>query len=120
MRNIDDFALQQAEAAAARLWAFGSAPHPFVNGAVIQNHIEMDVTDTAITFAIHARRVLDNKSIRTKFALDEPFRHRAPSKGLTKVQDLRDALNRIVHAVEFTVGFERLPDNDAIEPKPTH
>ena len=113
MRNIDDFAPQQAEAAAARLWAFGSSPYPFVNGAVIQNHVEMDVTDTAITFAIHMRRVLDNKAVRTKFALDEPFSHWTPSKGLTKVQDLRDALNRIVHAVEFTVGFERLPDNAA-------
>lgn len=113
MSKIDDFALQQAEAAAARLWAFGSAPFPLANGAAIQSHVEMDVTETAIAFAIHARRILDNKSIRTKFALDEPFRNWTPAKGLAKVQDLRDALNRIVHAVEFTVGFERLPDSAA-------
>jgi hypothetical protein len=29
------------------------------------------------------------------------------------VDDLQDALNRIVHATEFEVGFERLPDKAA-------
>jgi len=110
MADINDFALQQAEAAAARLWAFGGAPFPLTNGAIIQSHIEHAVTDTAIAFAIHLRRILDNRGIRTKFTLDEPFRHWAPKHGLTKVAVLRDALNRIVHATEFEVGFERLPD----------
>ena len=32
---------------------------------------------------------------------------------MTKVVVLRDALNRIVHATEFQVGFERLPDDAA-------
>ena len=113
MSDINAFALQQAEAAAARLWAFGGAPFPLANGAVIQEHVEMDVTETAIAFAIHARRILDNNAITTKFTLDEPFRHWTPAKGLTKVRDLRDALNRIVHATEFKVGFERLPDSAA-------
>lgn len=110
MSDINEFALQQAEAAAAKLWAFGTASFPFANGAVIQTHIEQSVTETAIAFAIHVRRLLDNREVRTKFALDEPFRHWAPVGGLTKVQALRDALNRIVHATEFSVGFERLPD----------
>jgi hypothetical protein len=43
------------------------------------------------------------------FALDEPFRIWSPAKGLTKVNLLRDALNRIIHATEFKVGFEKLP-----------
>jgi hypothetical protein len=111
--DINQFALQQAEAAAAKLWAFGSAPFPLANGALIQSHIEQAVTDTAIAFAIHVRRLLDNRDIRTKFTLDEPFRHWSPGRGLTKVALLRDALNRIVHATEFVVGFERLPDNAA-------
>lgn len=113
MADINEFSLQQAEAAAAKLWAFGSAPFPLANGAIIQSHIEQSVTDTAIAFAIHVRRVLDNRAIRTRFTLDEPFRHWSPAVGLTKVDTLRDALNRIVHATEFTVGFERLPDNAA-------
>ena len=113
MTDINHFALQQAEAAAARLWAFGSAPFPLANGAIIQTHIEHSVTDTAIAFAIHVRRLLDNRDIHSKFKLDEPFRHWSPAHGLTKVSLLRDALNRIVHATEFTVGFERLPDNAA-------
>jgi len=113
MSDINDFALQQAEAAAARLWAYGSAPFPIANGAVIQAYVESDVTETVIAFAIHARRILDNKAIRAKLILDEPFRHWSPTKGLTKVSDLRDALNRIVHATEFTVGFERLPESAA-------
>ena len=32
---------------------------------------------------------------------------------MTKVTQLRDALNRIVHATDFKVGFERLPDGTA-------
>lgn len=111
MATIDEFSLQQAEAAAANLWAYGSAPLPFTNGALLQSHIEKAVTDTTIAFAIHVRRLLDNHNVRTKFILDEPFRVWSPTANLSKVMDLRDALNRIVHATEFTVGFERLPDD---------
>jgi hypothetical protein len=82
---------------------------PLANGAIIQGHIEQAVTDTAIAFAIHVRRLLDNRKIRTQFILDEPFWHWSPTGGLTKVKQLRDALNRIVHATDFQVGFERLP-----------
>ena len=114
MGDINSFALQQAEAAAARLWAFGSAPFPLAlaTAAIIQSHIDMLVTDTAIDSAIHVRRVLDNRAIRTRFTLNEPFRQWAAHR-LPRVDDLRHALNRIVHATEFEVGFERLPDNAA-------
>jgi len=111
MGDINAFALQQAEAAAAKLWALGSAPFPLANGKVIQQHIEHEVTDTAIAFAIHTRRLLDNRLLGAKFVLDEPFLHWTPTQGLNKVTNLRDALNRIVHATEFLVGFERLPDS---------
>ena len=111
MTDINDFALQQAESAAARLWAFGSAPFPLANGVVIQRHIEHEVTETAIAFAIHVRRLLDNNKLKTKFQLNEPFRLWEPAAGLSRISDFRDALNRIVHATSFTVGFERLPDN---------
>ncbi len=113
MTDINEFSLQQAEAAAARLWAFGSAPFPLANGAIIQGHIEQAVTDTAIAFAIHVRRLLDNRDLRTKFTLNESFWHWAPTRGLAKVEVLRDALNRIVHATDFKVGFERLPEGVA-------
>ena len=112
--DINSFALQQAEAAAAKLWALGSAPFPFATStaAIIQSHIDMLVTDTAIDFAIHVRRILDNRAIRTRFTLNEPFRHWTGHRP-PKVDDLRDALNRIVHATEFEVGFLPLPDNAA-------
>lgn len=106
MGDINEFALQQAETAAARLWALGSAPFPLANGA-----IEQEVTETAIAFAIHIRRILDNSGVRTRFTLDEPFRHWSPTNGLAKVPVLRDALNCLIHATEFQVGFERLPDD---------
>lgn len=109
MGDINSFALQQAEAAAARLWASSSAPYPFANGALIQRHIEQEVTNTAIAFAIHVRRILDNNAVHTKFVLDEPFRIWSPANGLTKVNLLREALNSIIHATEFKVGFEKLP-----------
>lgn len=113
MSDINEFALQEAESAAARLWSFGAAPFPFAGGAILQQHIEQQVTNSAIAFAIHVRRVLDNKDLRARFTLDEPFRHWSPSRGLSKVAVLRDALNRIVHATEFQVGFERLPEHAA-------
>ena len=109
MADINEFALQKAEAAAAKLWAFGSASFPLINGAIIQSHIRQSVTDTAIVFAIHVRRVLDNEGIRTKFKLDEPFWIWSPAHCHLKVDDLRDALNHIVHATEFEVGFELHP-----------
>ena len=105
--------LQQAEAAAARPWTFWGAPFPLANGAIIQSHMEQLVTDTVIALAVHVRRILDNRAIRTKFTLDEPFRHLSPAHGLAKVATLRGALSRIVHATEFEVGFERLSDNTA-------
>jgi len=37
----------------------------------------------------------------------------APTRGMNKVVLLRDALNRIVHATDLVVGFERLPDDAA-------
>ena len=80
MGDINSFALQQAEVAATRLWAFGSAPCPLAGGAV-----------------------------RTRFVLNEPFRTWPPADGLIKVNVLRNALNRIIHATDFKVGFERLP-----------
>lgn len=113
MADINEFALQHAEAAAACLWAFGSAQFPFSNGAVIQGHVEQAVTDTAIAFAIHVRRLLDNRQIRMDFNLDNPYWDWKPKTGLQKVLVLRDALNRIVHATAFQVGFERLPDDVA-------
>jgi hypothetical protein len=113
MSDINSFTMQQAEVAAARLWAFGSAPYPLRGGSLIQRHIEQEVTNTAFAFAIHVRRVLDNKAVRTKFVLDQPFRVWSPENSLTKVNVLRDALNRIIHATEFKVGFERLPDDSS-------
>ena len=112
MGDINSFALRQAEAAAAKLWALGSAPFPFKTSSagVIQSHIDMLVTETAIDFAIHVRRLLDNSAIRTKFALNEQFRRWSEHR-LPRVTDLRDALNHIVHATEFEVGFLPLPDN---------
>jgi hypothetical protein len=112
MSDINEFALARAQRAASRLWSLGSAPFPMANGAVIQRSVEQDVTDTAIAFAIHVRRLLDNRISRgRKFTLDRPFRVWAPAPGLEKVDDLRDALDRIVHATEFQVGFERLPES---------
>lgn len=108
MADINQFALQKAEEAGAMIWAFGSAQFPYTNGSVIQAHIGQSVTETAIAFSIHVRRLLDNRGIQTKFELNEPFRHWRPVNGLTKVTDFRDALNRIVHATEFQVGFEPL------------
>lgn len=56
-------------------------------------------------------RRIDNNKVKTKFQLNEPFRRWEPATGLRKISDFRDALNRIVHATSFTVGFERLPDD---------
>ena len=41
------------------------------------------------------------------------FGLRREGDAVAPVADLRDALNRIVHATEFQVGFERLPESAA-------
>ena len=90
MGDINSFALQEAEAAAAKLWALGSAPFPFATttAAIIQSHVDWLVTDTAIDFAIHVRRILDNSAIRTRFTLNEQFRRWSEHR-LPRVTDLR-------------------------------
>jgi hypothetical protein len=114
MADINEFALHEAEAAAAKLWALGSAPFPVAlpTAAIMQWHVDRLVTDTAIVFAIHVRRILDSNAVRTKFTLNEGFRHWVANR-LPRVDELRDALNRIIHATEFEVGFVQLPDNAA-------
>lgn len=114
MGDINLFALHSAEAAAAKLWALGSAPFPFKTSTarILQNHIDWLVTETAIDFAIHVRRILDNSAVRTRFTLNEQFRHWTEHR-LPRVTDLREALNRIVHAKEFEAGFLPLPADAA-------
>lgn len=112
--NINNFVLQQSIEAAAKLWTYGSASYPIANGAIIQSQIEQLVTDTAIVFAIHVRRLLDNLNIRDNFPLNEPFYIWSPLHGLHKADFLRDSLNCIIHATEFEVGFERLPKTNII------
>lgn len=109
MTDINQFTLQHSIEAASKLWAFGSAPYPLVGGALIQSYIERLVTDTAIAFAIHVRRLIDNNNIRDKLLLDEPFYVWSPKHGLPRMRLLRDSINCIIHATEFEVGFERLP-----------
>ena len=113
MVDINEFALKRAETAAAKLWAFGSASYPLRHHSalLLQRQISDEVTDTAIAFAIHVRRLLDNSGVRTKFQLDQPFRKWAPAPGLKRERSLREALNRIVHATDFEVGFEKLPES---------
>lgn len=109
MDAIDEFAIRAAEVCAARLWAFGSAQYPLQNGR-LQKHIEAEVTNTAIEFAVHARRILDNQKLPAPLLLNQPRWDWGPRKeGLKKVEKLRDALNYIIHAVSFQVGFESLP-----------
>ena len=111
MGDINSFALQQAEAAAAKLWAFGTAPFPLSLAArLIQRHVDRwsPIPQLTLQFMFGAFWITrhSHQIRRSMQSFGVGFQHR-----LTKVAISGTLLNRIVHATEFEVGFVRLPDN---------
>lgn len=113
MEVITHHSIDRASHEAVKLWALASAQYPQ------QNQLILDLTaasiiETVSVFALNARRSLEILPKGKKFALIQPRWQWEPISNSEKVHDLWDALNRIIHAQELKVGFEKLPPNMAV------
>ncbi len=94
---------------ALRLWALSSTEYPLRHQPMLDQAAD-SIIDTATHLAVVARRLLDEKRhADARFHLATPRWSWAPTTDEFVVHDLRDALNRIIHADQLQVGFERLP-----------
>ncbi len=62
--------------------------------------------DSVTEFATNGRREMEAYELKKNVYLKEPRWDREPTKKHDKVGELREALNRIIHAQQLEVGFE--------------
>ena len=110
---VTQHSLGRAADEAVRLWALASAQYPKGHPLILQVATTA-IVEVVITFALNARRALEVLPSSIKFQLAQPRWKWAPSSEGEKVQDLWEALNRIIHAQKLQVGFEQLPENLAV------
>jgi hypothetical protein len=81
---------------------------------MILNYATEEMIENISSFALNARRVLEAMPHTLKYPLKASRWQAHPTAGHPVVQDFRDALNRIVHAVSLQVGFEPLPEEVSV------
>lgn len=113
MEPVTEHSLHRAADEAVRLWALASAQYPKSHPLIIQVATTAFV-EVVSTFALNARRALEVLPPGVKFPLAQPRWNWAPKSDGELVKDLRDALNRIIHAQQLQVGFEELPAKVAV------
>lgn len=95
---------------AVRLWALSSTQYPMRHQPMLDQAAD-SIVDTATHLAVVTRRLLDQDGLAgAKFHLATPRWTWAPTTTEAVVHDLRDAVNRIIHADRLQVGFESLPE----------
>lgn len=105
--EIVRLSLDRASAAAVRIWAMASAQYPERHGELC-GRLQATVVDDVSTFAVNARRVIEwlgNPRIR----LDQRRWQWAHDAGAEEVGELKQALDRVLHARALTVALVRLP-----------
>jgi len=110
MEEITKYSVTTASEDAVKLWALSSAQYPF-RSRMIQEFARVAMIDVVSSFALNARRAMEPLGLKTKYPLHAARWEWSPLKEQAVVTDLRDALNRIIHAQKLQVGFERIPDN---------
>src|SRR5438093_778638 len=113
MEVITRHSFDRAASCATRLWSLSSTQFPQRN-AVILNCATEEMIENISSFAVNARRVLEAMPHTSQYRLEASRWQTHPTAGHPVVQDFRDALNRIVHAVLLEVGFEQLPKEVSI------
>jgi hypothetical protein len=113
MEVITRHSFDRAATCATRLWSLSSTQFPKRN-AVILKYASGEMIENISSFALNARRVLEAMPHTLKFRLEASRWQTDPTAGHPVVQDFRDALNRIVHALSLQVGFEQLPTEVSI------
>jgi hypothetical protein len=109
MELIIRHSAERAAAEAAKLWSLAIAQYPKEN-SVIRGFVVTSVIETVSAFALNARRALEALPRDRKFGLTQAYWTWTPTEERETVQDLWDALNRIIHAKKLLVGLIDLPD----------
>lgn len=108
MEAITKHSVFRAADEAVKLWALASAQYPKQHGLILDT-AQVAVIETVSAFALNARRAMEVLHHAKKFSLNSPRWHWAPVEEGEVVNDLWDALNRIIHAQKLDVGFVLLP-----------
>jgi hypothetical protein len=110
LEPVTRHSLDRASDEAVKLWALASAQYPKDHGLILEV-VTTAIIEVVSTFALNARRALEVLPPKEKFVLAQPRWQWTPSSEGELVHDLRDALNRIIHAQKLQVGFEQLPQH---------
>ena len=105
--------MTRAAEEAVNLWALASTQYPSQNQLILAIATRTTI-EVASAFALNARRACEVLPRTTKFQLKGPRWKWSPISGHVVVDDLWDALNRIIHAQKLVVGFESLPSSMAV------
>jgi len=108
MEPITHHSLNRAGEESVRLWALASAQYPKQHPLIL-NIVAASIIEAVSAFALNARRAMELLPFTERITLSQPRWSWQPVPGEEIVKDLRDALNRIVHARSLDVGFEDLP-----------
>ena len=95
------------------LWALASAQYPAQHQLILDT-AQVAVVEAVSSFALNARRAMEVLNGANRFRMDSPRWQWAPSGPGELVSDLRDALNRVIHAQTLEVGFTILPPSVAV------
>ncbi len=107
MEVITRHSITRATEAAVQLWAFSSTQYP--KDELIVEVARTSIIDVVSVFALNARRSLEVLPQSEKFSLRQPRWNWKPTVDGEVVNDLWEALNRIIHAQNLDVCFELLP-----------
>jgi len=111
---IGDHSAKRASEEASKIWAIDSAQYPLNGGALIQGHIEVAAIDSVTEMSVHGRRALEGWNIKENIYLQQKRWKWAPIKNAPIVTELRDAFNRVLHAQDLVVGFEKCPESTCV------
>lgn len=115
MEPIIEQSIDQAKRKAVKVWAFTSGQYPLMGGRDMQIVLDGEIVKALSAFAANARRSMGSMDIEEKFPLKKRRWMWEPSDDEgEKVGDLKDALNRIIHARKMEVGFENVPSNESL------
>jgi hypothetical protein len=113
MEAITLHSISRASDDALRLWALTSAQYPKKHNLVL-NVATTAIIEAISSLALNARRAMEVLPTRRKYPLSQPRWLWEPSTNDGVTRELRDALNRIIHAQKLQVGFEELPEKLAV------
>ena len=106
--EITRHSIDRAADEAVKLWALVSAQYPYKHRLIVEV-AGANIVEVVSAFALNARRGVEALPKGRTFRLKQPYWQWEPTVAGDVVQDLWDALNRIIHARQLYVGWEQLP-----------